>query len=47
LNQRALGDAAAIDGVRLGLLVASASAAAVCASHLLQATLRDPRADAA
>jgi 3-phenylpropionate/trans-cinnamate dioxygenase ferredoxin reductase subunit len=43
----ALGDAAAIGGVRLGLLVASASAAAVCASQLLQATLGDPLADAA
>jgi 3-phenylpropionate/trans-cinnamate dioxygenase ferredoxin reductase subunit len=31
----ALGDAAAFDGVRLGLLVASASAAGVCAAELM------------
>jgi 3-phenylpropionate/trans-cinnamate dioxygenase ferredoxin reductase subunit len=43
----AIGDAAALDGVRLGLLLASGSAAAVCASQLLQATLSDPLAEAA
>jgi hypothetical protein len=36
-----------LDGVRLGLLLASGSAAAVCASQLLQATLSDPLAEAA
>lgn len=43
----AIGDAAAYDGVRLGLLVASGSAASVCASQLLQATLGAPLAEAA
>ncbi|MGY2743194.1 FAD-dependent oxidoreductase [Arthrobacter sp. UYCu723] len=43
----AIGDAAAFDGVRLGLLVAAASAASVCASQLLQATLADPLVRAA
>jgi 3-phenylpropionate/trans-cinnamate dioxygenase ferredoxin reductase component len=33
----AIGDAASMDGVRLGLLVASRSAAGVCAAQLLQA----------
>ena len=32
----AIGDAAAFDGVRLGLLVAAGSAASVCASQLLR-----------
>lgn len=43
----AIGDAAAFDGVRLGLLVAAASAASACATQLLQAALSDPLADAA
>ncbi|CAI3794941.1 NAD(P)/FAD-dependent oxidoreductase [Pseudarthrobacter sp. MM222] len=43
----AIGDAAVFDGVRLGLLVAAASAASVCASQLLRATLSEPLADAA
>jgi 3-phenylpropionate/trans-cinnamate dioxygenase ferredoxin reductase subunit len=43
----AIGDAAAFDGVRLGLLVAAASAASVCASELLRATLAEPLPDAA
>lgn len=43
----AIGDAAAYDGVRLGLLVASGSAASVCASQLLQATMARPLAVAA
>ena len=43
----AIGDAAAYDGVRLGLLVASGSAASVCASQLLQATMGRPLAAAA
>ena len=43
----AIGDAAAYDGVRLGLLVASGSAASVCASQLLQATMVRPLAAAA
>lgn len=43
----AIGDAAAYDGVRLGLLVASGSAASVCASQLLQASLGRPLAAAA
>ncbi|WP_427133160.1 FAD-dependent oxidoreductase [Pseudarthrobacter sp. S9] len=43
----AIGDAAAYDGVRLGLLVASGSAASVCASQLLQATMAEPMAEAA
>jgi NAD(P)H-nitrite reductase large subunit len=33
----AIGDAAAFDGVRLGLLVASGSAAGVCAAELMAA----------
>ncbi|MFP5367805.1 MAG: pyridine nucleotide-disulfide oxidoreductase, partial [Actinomycetes bacterium] len=33
----AIGDAAAFDGVRLGLLVAAASAAGACATQLLTA----------
>ena len=33
----AIGDAAAFDGVRLGLLVAAASAAGACATQLLAA----------
>lgn len=33
----AIGDAASLDGVRLGLLVAAAPAAQVCAAHLLHA----------
>jgi 3-phenylpropionate/trans-cinnamate dioxygenase ferredoxin reductase component len=37
----AIGDAASFDGVRLGLLVASGSAAGVCAAHLMRATLRE------
>jgi 3-phenylpropionate/trans-cinnamate dioxygenase ferredoxin reductase subunit len=43
----AIGDAAVFDGVRLGLLVAAASAASVCASQLLRATLSEPLSDAA
>lgn len=43
----AIGDAAAFDGVRLGLLAAASSAASVCASQLLQATLADPLGRAA
>jgi 3-phenylpropionate/trans-cinnamate dioxygenase ferredoxin reductase subunit len=43
----AIGDAAVFDGVRLGLLVAAASAASVCASQLLRATLSGPLTDAA
>jgi 3-phenylpropionate/trans-cinnamate dioxygenase ferredoxin reductase subunit len=43
----AIGDAAVFDGVRLGLLVAASSAASVCASELLRATLSEPLADAA
>ena len=43
----AIGDAAAFDGVRLGLLVASGSAASVCASQLLQARWAEPLAAAA
>ena len=43
----AIGDAAVFDGVRLGLLVAASSAASVCASQLLQATLVDPLGQAA
>ncbi len=38
----ALGDAAAFDGVRLGLLVAAASAAGACASRLLTAASAPP-----
>ena len=37
----AIGDAASCDGVRLGLLVASGSAAGACAAQLMQATLQD------
>ncbi|WP_427173993.1 FAD-dependent oxidoreductase [Arthrobacter sp. 92] len=37
----AIGDAASFDGVRLGLLVASASAAGVCAAQLMRATLQE------
>jgi 3-phenylpropionate/trans-cinnamate dioxygenase ferredoxin reductase subunit len=37
----AIGDAASFDGVRLGLLVASGSAAGVCAAQLMQATLQE------
>jgi thioredoxin reductase len=33
----AIGDAASFDGVRLGLLVASGSAAGVCAAELMAA----------
>ncbi|WP_090956317.1 FAD-dependent oxidoreductase [Arthrobacter sp. ov118] len=43
----AIGDAAAYDGVRLGLLVASGSAASVCASQLLEAAMARPLAAAA
>ena len=43
----AIGDAAAYDGVRLGLLVAAGSAAGVCATGLLQASLSGPLAQAA
>ncbi|MCU1549254.1 MAG: pyridine nucleotide-disulfide oxidoreductase [Arthrobacter sp.] len=43
----AIGDAAAFDGIRLGLLVASRSAAAGCASQLLQAVMAEPLAEAA
>ena len=38
----AIGDAASFDGVRLGLLVASGSAAGVCAARLMQATRQEP-----
>ncbi|WLQ05258.1 FAD-dependent oxidoreductase [Arthrobacter oryzae] len=37
----AIGDAASFDGVRLGLLVASGSAAGACAARLMQATLQE------
>jgi len=37
----AIGDAASFDGVRLGLLVASGSAAGACAAQLIQATLQE------
>ncbi len=43
----AIGDAAVFDGVRLGLLVASASAASVCASQLRQATMAGALSEAA
>ena len=43
----AIGDAAVFDGVRLGLLVAAASAASVCASQLRQATMAGALAEAA
>ena len=38
----AIGDAAAFDGVRLGLLVAAASAAGTCAAQLLTAASAEP-----
>ena len=41
----ALGDAAAFDGVRLGLLVAAGSAAGACASRLLTAVSAAPDLD--
>ena len=37
----AIGDAASFDGVRLGLLVASGSAAGACAAQLMQATVQE------
>ena len=37
----AIGDAASFNGVRLGLLVASGSAAGACAAQLIQATLQE------
>ncbi|MBX7442742.1 MULTISPECIES: FAD-dependent oxidoreductase [unclassified Arthrobacter] len=40
----AIGDAAAFDGVRLGLLVAAASAAGACATELLTAASASPAA---
>ena len=43
----AIGDAAALDGVRLGLLVAAGSAASICAAGLVQACLQVPVAAAA
>jgi NAD(P)H-nitrite reductase large subunit len=43
----AIGDAAAFDGVRLGLLVAAASAAGACASQLLTASAAGPVLQAA
>lgn len=43
----AVGDVAVSDGVRLGLVVASGPAAALCASQLLQATLAEMLAEAA
>ncbi len=43
----AIGDAAAYDGVRLGLLVAAGPAAGVCAAQLLQACLSGSLAQAA
>lgn len=43
----ALGDAAAFDGVRLGLLVAAGSAAGACASQLLTAASAAPDLDSA
>ncbi|NUT70778.1 FAD-dependent oxidoreductase [Pseudarthrobacter sp. C4D7] len=43
----AIGDAAAFDGVRLGLLVAAASAAGACASQLLTAAAEAPLLQAA
>ena len=43
----AIGDAAALDGVRLGLLVAAGSAASICAAGLVQACLHIPVAAAA
>ncbi len=38
----AVGDAATYDGVRLGLLLSAETAAAACASHVLQATAPGP-----
>lgn len=43
----AIGDAAAFDGVRLGLLVAAASAAGTCATQLLSAASAAPALQAA
>ncbi|MEW1805226.1 FAD-dependent oxidoreductase [Pseudarthrobacter sp. NPDC080039] len=43
----AIGDAAAFDGVRLGLLVAASSAAGACATQLLTATSAAPVLQAA
>jgi len=43
----AIGDAAAFDGVRLGLLVAAASAAGACATQLLSAASAAPALQAA
>jgi NAD(P)H-nitrite reductase large subunit len=43
----AIGDAAAFDGVRLGLLVAAASAAGACATQLLSAAAEAPALQAA
>ena len=43
----AIGDAAALDGVRLGLLVAAGSAASICAAGLVQGCLQIPVAAAA
>lgn len=43
----AIGDAAAFDGVRLGLLVAAASAAGACATQLLSAASAAPGLQAA
>ncbi|MBT2565631.1 FAD-dependent oxidoreductase [Arthrobacter sp. ISL-85] len=43
----AIGDAAAFDGVRLGLLVAAASAAGACATQLLTAVSAAPLLEAA
>ncbi|WP_285240947.1 FAD-dependent oxidoreductase [Pseudarthrobacter sp. MEB009] len=43
----AIGDAAAFDGVRLGLLVAAASAAGACATQLLSASAPGPVLQAA
>ena len=43
----AIGDAAAFDGVRLGLLVAAASAAGACATQLLSAAAEAPVLQAA
>lgn len=43
----AIGDAAALDGVRLGLLVGAGSAASICAAGLVQACLQIPVAAAA
>ncbi|MCU1519488.1 MAG: pyridine nucleotide-disulfide oxidoreductase [Pseudarthrobacter sp.] len=43
----AIGDAAAFDGVRLGLLVAAASAAGACATQLMTAVASEQRVPAA